>query len=78
MLKFSCKDTFDDLPEAAAQHVIYQMSDCPFFCEAENKRDLIKMIVDHATDVHGLEDRRLAPAVLMERVEAHITETEDR
>ena len=44
----------------------------------ENKRDLIKMIVDHATDVHGLEDRRLAPAVLMERVEAHITETEDR
>ena len=57
MLKFSCKDTFNDLPEAAAQHVIYQMSDCPFCCEAENKR---------------------APAVLMERVEAHITETEDR
>ena len=74
MLKFSCKDTFSDLPEAAAEHIIHQSADCSFCCEAESKRDLIKLIVDHATEVHGLEDRRLAPAVLMERVEAHIEE----
>ena len=74
MLKFICKDTFHDLPEEAAQHVIHQKADCDFCCKAENKRELIKLIVDHATEAHGLEDRRLAPAVLMERVEAHITE----
>lgn len=74
MLKFHCKDTFFDLPEEAAQHVIHQKADCGFCCEAGNKRDLIKLIVEHATEEHGLEDRRLAPAVLMERVEAHIME----
>lgn len=74
MLKFCCKDTFYDLPAEAAERVIYQKSDCGFCCEAEDKRELIKLIVDHATEVHGLEDRRLAPAVFMERVEAHITE----
>ena len=77
MLEFACKDTFFELPEDAAEHVIYQMNDCRFCCRAAGKRDLIKMIVDHATDVHGLEDRRLAPAVLMERVEAHIKEIEE-
>jgi hypothetical protein len=74
MLKFNCKDTFGDLPAEAAERTIHQDKDCKFTCEAENKRDLIKRIVDHATEVHGLEDRRLAPAVFMERVEAHITE----
>lgn len=75
MLKFSCKDTFFDLPEEAAQHVIHQKCDCGFTCQAENKRELIKLIVAHATDDHGLEDRRLAPAIIFERVEAHITES---
>lgn len=74
MLKFSCKDTFFNLPEEAAQHIIHQAENCPFCCEAENKRELIKLVVDHATEIHGLEDRRLAPAVLMNNVEAHITE----
>jgi predicted small metal-binding protein len=74
MLKFTCKDTFCDLPEEAAQHVIHQSDHCSFSCEAKDKRELMKRIVAHATDVHGLEDRRLAPAVMMERVEAHITE----
>ena len=74
MLKFTCKDTFYDLPAEAAERVIHQAADCPFCCEAENKRELIKCIVEHATEVHGLEDRRLAPPVFMERVEAHITE----
>lgn len=74
MLKFNCKDTFFHLPEEAADHVIHQSENCEFCCQAENKRDLIKKIVEHATEVHGLEDRRLAPAILMERVEAHITE----
>ena len=74
MLKFNCKDTFYNLPEEAAERVIYQSDRCEFCCMAENKRDLIKLIVEHATEVHGLEDRRLAPAALMERVEAHITE----
>ncbi|MEG2217794.1 MAG: DUF1059 domain-containing protein [Clostridia bacterium] len=74
MLKFICKDTFFHLPEEAAQHVIHQSEGCQFCCEAENGRDLVKQIVDHATEVHGLEDRRLAPAVLMERIETHITE----
>ena len=73
-MKFCCEDTFFDLPEAAAEHVIHQMSDCAFCCEAADKRELIKLVVEHATEVHGLEDRRLAPAVLMERVEAHIKE----
>lgn len=74
MLKYTCKDTFYDLPADAAEHIIHQAADCAFCCEAENKRELIKLIVEHATEVHGLEDRRLAPAVLMQRVEAHITE----
>ena len=74
MLKFTCKDTFYDLPAEAAERVIHQSCDCDFCCTAEDKRELIKLIVDHATEVHGLEDRRLAPAVFMERVQAHITE----
>lgn len=74
MLKFTCKDTFCDLPEEAAQHVIHPNDACAFSCEAEDKHALIKLIVTHATEVHGLEDRRLAPAMMMERVEAHITE----
>lgn len=74
MLKFTCKDTFYDLPAEAAERVIHQASDCAFCCTAENKRELMKLIVDHATEVHGLEDRRLAPAVFMDRVQAHITE----
>ena len=78
MLEFICKDTLFELPEEAAEHVIYQMNDCSFRCRADNKRELIKKIVEHATDVHGLEDRRLAPAVLMERVEEHIKEIEER
>lgn len=73
-MKFVCKDTFYDLPESAAEHLIHQTADCGFCCEAQNKRELLKLIVDHATEVHGLEDRRLAPAVLLERVEAHMTE----
>lgn len=59
MLKFNCKDTFYNLPEEAAERVIYQSDRCEFCCMAENKRDLIKLIVEHATEVHGLEDRRL-------------------
>lgn len=74
MLKFKCGDTFYDLPKEAADRLIHQISDCEFTCEASNKRDLVKMIVEHATEVHGLEDRRLAPSILMERVEAHIVE----
>lgn len=73
MLKFICKDTFCNLP-TAAEYVIFQKADCDFCCGAVNRRELIKLIVEHATEAHGLEDRRLAPAVLMERVEAHITE----
>ena len=72
MLKFTCKDTFFNLPPEAAERIIHQKEDCPFCCEAENKRELIKKIVEHATEIHGLEDRRLAPPVFMERVEAHI------
>lgn len=75
MLKFNCKDTFFSLPLEAAERIIHQCSDCSFTCEAENRRDLIKLIVEHATEVHGLEDRRLAPAVFMERVNAHISES---
>lgn len=74
MLKFTCKDTFYELPQEAAERVIHQKADCGFCCAAENKRELIKLVVEHATEVHGLEDRRLAPPVFMERVEAHITE----
>lgn len=74
MLLFNCGDTFFALPQDAAEHVIHQMHDCHFSCKAENKRELVKLIVEHATEVHGLEDRRLAPAVLMERVQAHISE----
>ena len=74
MLKFTCKDTFFNLPEEAAERIIHQNCECCFTCEAKDKRELIKMIVDHATEDHGLEDPRLAPAVLMERVESHIVE----
>lgn len=74
MLIFRCKDTFYNLPPEAEERIIHQSACCDFCCEAENKRDLIKLIVDHATDVHGLEDRRLAPSVFMENVEAHISE----
>lgn len=74
MLLFKCGDTFYDLPQEAAEHVIHQKKDCCFTCSAENKRELVKLIVEHATEVHGLEDRRLAPAIIMERVEAHMTE----
>ena len=74
MLKFSCKDTFSNLPAEAAEHVIHQADNCPFCCEAADKRALIKLIVEHATEVHGLEDRRLAHSVIMDHVEAHITE----
>lgn len=74
MFRFTCKDTFFNLPPEALEHVIIEKCDCDFCCEAENKRELIKLIVDHATDVHYLEDRRLAPAVIMDHVEAHIEE----
>ena len=74
MFKFNCKDTFYDLPAEAAERIIYPAADYPFCCEDADRRELIKKIVEHATEVHGLEDRRLAPAVFMERVEAHITE----
>lgn len=76
MLRFKCLDSFYDLSEDAAQHVIHQAKDCPFCCTAENKRELIKLIVEHATEVHGLEDRRLAPAEIFTRVEAHIDNVE--
>ena len=74
MLKFICGDTFYALPAEAAERVIHQSADCPFCCEADSRRELVKRIVEHATEVHGLEDRRLAPPVFMERVEAHIVE----
>jgi predicted small metal-binding protein len=72
MLKFKCQDTFFNLPPEAAKHVINPAADCRFEAVAATKVDLIKKIVEHATEVHGLEDRRLAPAVLMDRVESHI------
>jgi len=74
MLKFVCKDTFNNLPPEASERIIYQKSDCDFVAEADNKLDLMKKIIEHATEVHGLEDRRLAPAVFLERVEKHIVE----
>lgn len=73
-MKFVCGDTFYNLPAEAAERIIHPCADCDFCCEAGDRRELIKLIVEHATEVHGLEDRRLAPPVFMERVEAHITE----
>lgn len=71
MYRFNCKDTFYNLPPEAAERVIYQKVDCDFVAEADNKLDLMKKIIEHATEIHGLEDRRLAPAVFMDRVEQH-------
>lgn len=72
MYKFCCKDTFYNLSGLAAERIIEQTDDCDFCCKAEDYHELMKLIVCHATEVHGLEDRRLAPAVLMDNVKAHI------
>jgi predicted small metal-binding protein len=72
MVKFRCRDTFCGLPPEAAKHILFAPQNCNFEAEAASKVELMKKIVDHATEVHGLEDRRLAPTVMMERVESHI------
>ena len=42
MFKFTCKDTFYDLPAEAAERIIYPAADCPFCCEDAGRRELIK------------------------------------